>query len=1068
LLLAFIGIAFLQTAFAQAFRGGISGRLVDPTGSVISGADITATQEATGVVYKTKTSSAGEYNFADLPVGSYTVSVSVAGFNPLKVAEIPVEAASIYGLPLKASVNGEQTTIEVSASGVGLDTESSTLTADIPGAVLHDIPFHSGDFLDANAYIPGYSGSSNQGNGSINGARSLGINYQLDGTDNNDPWNNRNGSNEGGIAPISGALLPIDALEAISFQSASDSDVGRSPAGTLNTVLKSGGNTFHGSAYEFLRHDKLSVANPFLALGRGTPHNRNSLWGGSFGGPIKKDKTFVFSALEGQQFNFLPIVATTEPGTAYQAVAKGLLAAHGVAVNQVTSNLLNYLWPSIALSNPVAASNNYLPNGSDSYESGNSYNFLAKVDHTFSDKDRISGHWYIGTGNQTGPGGNLKQFYQVAPMHVQNFNIVYSHFFAPTFSNQLLLGASSFLQKFNDLVHNQDVTTTGFVTGSAFSGSPTISISGFDTIGNTQYSGRNSVTGHITDNAAWTVGKHQIRFGGEYRRVDTDEFYFGNSRGSLTVQTATSDPWNSDTTVVPVGETTAVAVDSNSKALADFLAGRISQATISLGNQERLVQINTISLFASDTWKVTPKLSLNFGVRYEYQGAFHNADGNLSSFIPASGVQYLGSGLNSLYPVSKTPFAPRAGFAYQVAPGLVIRAGGGIYYDTPSTNNFFAAGSVQSNPGGKNPVQSFTNTYATPTSGVNYFNNATTPKYLSIFTASQKWKTPRNYNYYLQAEKSLGNKAIFQLGYVGTQGRNLIGKVDQNASGFDTVNGNTVQITRPYASAFPTYGKITELASNTSSNYNSLQAVVKSTSYHGLTGQASYTWSHNLDYFTSATLIPYYVGLKKFYGTADIDQKSVFTGYANYIIPSLNRGPKVLTSGWQLSSGFNFHAGQPFTITATDNTGSGDGLQYANVVAGGNTWANRSRTIVKSTSAYTSGYVAYLDKTAVTSSFKSPSNGTFGTERRNQLRGPGYASIDLSVVKNISLSDRSKLQLRAELNNLYNHLNLASPATSLANTNTVGRVTGTIGGAGSPGVAPGEPFNAQLVAKFTF
>jgi hypothetical protein len=843
--------------------------------------------------------------------------------------------------------------------------------------------------------------------------------------------------------------------------------VGRSPAGTLNTILKSGTNSLHGDGYYFLRNEALSVANPFLPLGRGTPHNRNALWGGSIGGPIVRNKTFFFTAFEAQQFSFIPISATTEPGTAYQAIANGLLAAHNVQVNPVTSALLPYLWPSVALSNPVAAANNYVPSGSDSYETGYSYNFLAKVDHTFNPNNSISGHWYIGEGNQTGPGGDLKEYYERAPMHVQNYNVVYNHLFTPTLTNQLLLGASEFLQKFNDYVHDQDPSTVGFVTGSEFLGAPSITITGFDSIGQNPPSGRNSTTGHLTDNASWTVGKHQFRFGGEYRRVHTDEFNFGSSRGTLTTQSASTDPWYADKTVIPTDGTAAVSVDDNARALADFLAGRLYSSGITLGNQERLVLLNTFAGFASDTWKLTQKLELNFGLRYEYQGAYYNNDNNLSSFVASSGVEYLGNGLSTLYPVSKTPFAPRAGFAYQAFPGFVIRAGAGLYYDTPATDNLFSSGDVQSNPGGSSPVQAITNApYVPVVSGTNYFSSAKTAPNLSIYTASQSWKSPKNYNYYLQTEKSLGTKAVFQLGYVGTEGRNLIGKVDLNPSALNST-GNTVQSSRPYATAYPTYGKITEVATNTSSNYSSLQAVVKTSQYHGLAGQASYTWSHNLDYFTSATLIPNYYNLRQFYATADIDQTNVFTGYASYNVPHLASGPQFLTGGWELSSGFNFHSGQPFTITYPDNTGSGDGTQYANAVAGGHPLAGSSRTIVTSTSPYSSGYVAYLSPAAIASSFSKPSNGTIGSERRNQIRGPGYADIDLSVIKNIKFTERANLQLRAELNNVYNHLNLASPTASFTSS-AVGRVTGTIGGGGSPGVAPGEPFNAQIVAKFSF
>ncbi|MFT4114884.1 TonB-dependent receptor domain-containing protein [Silvibacterium sp.] len=1061
---------------AQNFRGGITGSLTDRAGAVIANIDITATEQSTGVAHLTRTSAAGEYHFTDLPPGDYSVTVSAPGFRAIRINNVRVDAGAVHGLPLSAQVASADTTVEVTSATNSLDTETSTNTTTLPGKALQQIPFHSGDFLDANAYIPGYSGSSNQGNGSINGTRQLGINYEVDGTDNNDAWHNRNGSNEGGLGSISGSLLPIDALAEISFQSASDSDVGRSPAGTVNTILKSGTNQIHGDAYYFLRHEALSVANPFLPEGYGTPENRNGLWGGSIGGPIAKDRTFYFLAFEKQQFGFLPIGSTTEPGTAYQAEANGLLAAHGVAANAVTSALLQYLWPANALSNPLAQVNNFQPSGSEANSTGYSDNFLVKLDHTFNSKNTLSGHWYIGEGNQTGQngsGGYLKPYYEVAPMHVQNFNVVYNHIFTPAFTNQLLLGASSFLQRFFDYEHNQDPASVGFVTGSEFLGAPLITITGFDTIGDNPPEGRNSTTGHITDNASWSAGKHQLRFGGEYRRVHTDAFYFYNSRGSLTTVSASTDPWYADTTVVPQGQSAAVSVDSNAKALADFLSGRIDAAGITLGNQDRLVLLNTWAIYASDSWKLTPKLEINAGLRYEYQGPYYNNNGNISAFVQSKGgVVYVGDGISSLYPAYKTPFGPRVGFSYQPRAGVVVRAGAGIYYDTPSTDNFFSSGGIQSNPGGNDPVSAITlptvnGVVSTPIEyGVNYYASGSAASILSIYTPSQTWKTPKNYNYYLQLEKSLGNSGVFQLAYVGTQGRNQIGKVDLNPSALNST-GNTEQSTRPYAAEFPSYGKITDLATNTSSNYNSLQAVVRTSQFHGLAGQAAYTWSHNLDYFTSATLIPNYMPLSRFYATADIDQSNVFTGYATYVIPALAHGPRRLVGGWSLSTGFNFHSGQPFTITYTDNTGSGDGTQYANRIAAGNPLVGRSHAVVKSTSPYKSGYVAYLSPTAIADSFSVPANGTFGSEQRNQLRGPGYADIDLSVVKDVRISERYNFQFRAELNNLYNHLNLASPTTSLASS-AVGEITGTIGGSGGPGVSPGEPFYAQLVGKFNF
>jgi len=558
-------------ATGQTFRGNLSGALTDPSGAVVSGASVKATNQSTGLSYDTKSSSAGRFVFADLPLGTYTLTAEAEGFQRTSAKDINIGAGVARDVPLQLKVASATQTVEVSAQAdtIALDTTSSARTDVLSDVALHEAPRHGGDFLEVLSLLPGYAGEPNQGQGAINGGRGSSTNYQIDGTDNNDPWHNMAGSNEGGIAPISGALLPLDAVQEFTYQANGEAETGRSPSGTFNATIKSGTNHIHGSAYEQLRNEALSTTSPFLTT---KPTNRGNNWGGSVGGPIVKNRTFYFLALEKQGFNFNPSSYSTAPGTGYQAQAKALLKDYGVSVNSVTSQLLTDLWPSSVLAISSASVNNHF---STDDETGYSWNGLIKVDHSFNAKNTVSGRWYFGEGPQTGPSGsNIKDYYQVAPMHVQNYSAIYNRIISPSISNQLQAGASSFLQTFNDFKHDQDVATAGLITGSKFLGAPSISIGNFDSTGATQPSGRNAITGHLTDTLSWVKGKHEYRFGGEFRRVQTDVFYFSNARGSLDFDGSVGS-WSSATSL-----SDGTAIDSYTRSLADFLAGYSDYSSI--------------------------------------------------------------------------------------------------------------------------------------------------------------------------------------------------------------------------------------------------------------------------------------------------------------------------------------------------------------------------------------------------------------------------------------------------------------------------------------------------------
>src|SRR6202040_2376800 len=400
----------------------------------------------------------------------------------------------------------------------------------------------------------------------------------------------------------------------------------------------------------------------------------------------------------------------TEPSLAYQAAALDALTNPGgkygtyasVAPNPVTTALIGHLWPGYALTG-AAAPNNY---SSPDPEFGYSYNGLAKLDFKINDKNTFSFHYFIGQGNQVAPvGSQIKDYYEVAPIHVSNYAIAWNSALSPRLSNQLLAGVNYFRQIFSDLNTNFNLSSYGLnlYNGFNLAGSPNIQITGFDGVGLTPPEGREDITGHLTDVASYTVGKHQFRFGGEFRRAQLEEFYHRHALGNF-VFDGSQGPWAGDT-----------SASSNVLALADFLAGDVSRSSIAVGNPTRLVFVKTFALFAQDAWQINQKLTFNYGLRRDYEGPLGDNKKDLSVFDPArGGLVFQGAGISSVYPKDFRNFSPRVGFAYKVGQrgDFVVRGGFGIYFDTPNLNPFLdnrpangAPNGLEGNPAGPSPVQ---------------------------------------------------------------------------------------------------------------------------------------------------------------------------------------------------------------------------------------------------------------------------------------------------------------------------------------------------------------------------
>jgi hypothetical protein len=1078
-------LAWPAASLGQTFRGGINGTVTDQSGAVVPGAAIEAVETATSSSHKTISSTAGEFVFQDLSLGTYKIIVSAAGFKPEVVSNIPVTAGVIYTLPIKLSVQSAGETVEVSASGIVLDTTSTTQTTDIPEETVQDVPLNGRDFTQLIGMAPGFAGYSLGGFGSVNGTRGNQVNWQIDGADNNDWWHNIPAVNQGGVENIAGVTLPIDSIAEFSLQTESSAEVGRNPGGTVNLVTKSGTNAVHGSIYYYERNQALAVSNPFNTLGELPLENVQ--WGASLGGPFWKDHTFWFTNFEKQKFNIATGDSGLEPNQYYQNAAKTLLKNANVPLNSATSQLLSILWPADLLSTTTAG---YVQNAAPEF--GYSYNGVLKLDHTFNQKHSIYGRAFLGQGNQTAPVVTTAinpYFFEIGPIHVYNYSAGHNWSITPAISNTITAGVSYFHQTFSDAKTDfGDVATAGFVTGSPFVNAPNINIGNdFEPTGNTPPEGRQDVTGHLDEAFNWTKGKHELRLGGEFRRAQIDEFYHRHAIGSFNFVGDQGPNGN--------GSVPWATSDQDVAALADFLAGFLTKGSIAVGNPERLVVSHGFDIFGQDSYQVTPALNVNFGLRWEYMQPMQDSDKDLSVFRPGltpTGIAFQGKDISQIYSTEWNAISPRVGFSYQpkFAKGLVVRGGGGMFFDTPNGNPFLdnrpgnsAPNGLEGNPGGSSPVFTIT-TESTTTNPVFIVPgkeiiptqtlgcSAANP--CGAFSVNKNFRSPYNVNFNLQIEKQLGPKAFAQIGYVGSQGRKLLSLLNINQPHLGGAPG-------PYSGDYGGYyySDINQINSIGTSNYNSLQALFRTTLWHGLTSQAAYTLSHNLDEVTAYRgalpqdsydfkgNIP---GDRGDYGNSDFDTRNSLVGYINYEIPILG-GPKLLTGGWSLNSAYAFKGGQPITIyDDNDTSGTNEYTQRVNQI--GNPFAGITHKIQTNSSG--GKYVQWLNPNA----FATPANNTWGTIARNSLYGPGYGDFDMSVFKNTKFNIHDfpvNVQFRAEMYNLFNRVNLASPAcTQLCNDyfgsgSGFGTSGSTIGsGNYSPGIGPGEPFNTQLALKIIF
>jgi len=647
--------------------------------------------------------------------------------------------------------------------------------------------------------------------------------------------------------------------------------------------------------------------------------------------------------------------------------------------------------------------------------------------------------------------------------------------------NQVTAAVSSFLQVFNDRNQNFDVQANGLplgLTGQLAKGAPQFYVGSGDYTGATPPLGRQDVTGHIGDVFHLSLGRHEIKIGGEYRHANLNVAYYVNGRGTFNFDGTRYT--NNGANPATQAECQAAGLDytntgankcSTGIQVADFVAGttrnNASGATILRNNPQRVYIVNTFDLFAGDNFKVSQHLSVNYGVRWSYPGTVNDDRNSIYNFTPERG--YFKA---PLYARNMGNVAPRVGFAWTPfkEATTVLRGAYGWFYDQPTVGQFVynsigngASAGIFGSPGDANAAVTvnggagFTLGQTTFPSGVQFGPNGQPTTSLGILAINPNYRAAYLQNYNVNVEQQLAKNTMITIGYVGSSGRRLAYVADLNQI---PVTTNAAARVRPYAAQYPYLTAINQVNSGATSNYNSLQISLVQSQWHGITAKVYYTWAKSMDDASSTTTPQDSRNLRGDWGLSNFDVRNNFTGSAQYVLPKFTTHAARLTQGYEINALYTFAGGQPINILAGTNTSqSGEASRdRPNRVAGVNPFVSRVTNASSTSRTY-----SYLNKNAWTPA----AAGTFGNERRNSVQGPGFGDVDLSFVKRTPVTEKISTEFRAEIFNIANQANFGNPSGTLTSS-SFGLLSATRNGSSAPGLGPGEPRNMQFAFKVAF
>ena len=983
----YVSLALLALPLA-AQNAALVGTIKDQQGGAIPNVTLTLTRTDSGVSQATMTDAAGNYEFPTVRPGTYSIKAEQKGFQSYTQEGIVLAVGERRRADVVMQIGDTTTSVTVEAQTATVSTETATLGSVVENKKIVEIPLNGRFFLDlallqTGTVVPStnnrtfLAAPSGIGISGINasGTREDSTNYVVDGINLSDMVQNQI------------TFQPnIDMIQEFKVQTnAFSAEYGRNAGIVITGVSKSGTNGFHGSAFEFVRNEHFDAKNFFDPPGNIAPFKRN-IFGYSVGGPIIKNKTFFFNSYEGRRGREVATINTQVPTPGQRSAV----------TNPVIQKLLGLV-----------------PGANDS--TGTRFVGLAprqrtlnqetgRIDHNINEKNYLFGSFIINRDQRTEPtlqSNNLPGFGDYRPAKRYLLSVGYIHVFSSSLTNEFHAGLNrvriDFVQAFTGNPADYGMTSPSSVmpqieVGTAGSGTPWFGgINGFP-------QGRGDTTFQYSDTAAWTHGRHSIKFGAELRRFRNNNFN-GGTGGFILFPS-----------------------------LAAFLAATPSQTAETALPVTPGLRVRALGAFVQDDFKVNRRLTLNLGLRWEYNGVPSEIHNRLSvfDFTKRALVQVGTNGIDQPYHNQFTNFGPRVGFAWDpIGKGkTVVRGGAGFYYDQPVTNIVTPLGS---NP----PFSQSVNI----TQNINLSAPFNSPPGVgsALQVLDPNFKSGRVLSYNLNVQHEVAGTVI-QVAYVGSQGRHLrlIGDYNQGIGGIRPVS----PITSLNASGQPVTqagGAMTIQESVSNSNYNGMWLSAEKRLAKGLTFNASYTFSKSIDNNSVGSSNPQ---IQNFYNIAaeralsDFDARHRFVLSGVYLLPfkwDQNGFTRRLAQGWSISPIVNLQSGNPFSpIIPTADPSSLTTFDRPNVVAGQPlTVPNPSPTL-------------WLNRAA----FALPPTGTFGNAGRNILTAPGFQDIDCAVSKNTQIKERVSLQFRAEAFNLFNHPNFAQPSNNFAAA-TYGTVTAT-------------------------
>jgi len=1008
-----------STMYSQSVDTAILGTATDPSGAVVAGATVKVTSVTTGITKVGTTGSEGQYAIRYLTPGKYDVEITAPGFSSAERKGVDLALAQQAKVDFKVTIGSSTQVVEVESTMPLLQSESAALGATVDTDRTVNLPLNGRKFNDLAVLTPGVTVSNPDNHSSSTAGSAVGAN---------------GGRNRWGQIDVDGITMlnnrqayvnsypSVDAIQEFRVQTGNYSAQYGFSAGTNITVqLKSGGNKFHGTVFEFIRNNAVDARNYF----RNAPLPKNILkqnqFGATIGGPIFRDKTFFFFSYEGlrslqevpstanvltqaqRNGDFSALLALPTPIRLRNPFG-GFYAGNIIPVNSVSQALINQYVP--------------LPNstGTQNYSGASIGNEkvdqeIGRLDHRFNDKNSIFIH-YIHTYRDF-PNANVNRNFTFTgkyPMHNAAFQFL--HIFTPNLVNELRMGAnlehvSQLSTRTNTNFTIASLGITGFKVGgpsgrdltSSEQGFPLLNITGFLGMGDDKAASNldYSRTFQLADNITWTRGRHTLLFGGDIRKA-------------LDNATTNNTPFGSETFT---GDITGYAA-------ADYMLGYPKTSITPEGVPITAARQWRTAEYFQDNWRATDKLTLNLGVRYEIYAPPYDTN-NVSRTLDFSTATPTltpapGQRLDGIWKITYKDIAPRLGFAYSISPKTVLRGGYGMTYFGGQFDNINilqlnppTAGSLTITNPSTNPVA----TISTPVPASLYPN----PPFFNVTSVPADRKRPdvnvQTYN--LTVSQQFG-KSVLDVSYVGVKGTHL----DTSLTYFNSPQpGGTgaVQARRPY----PTFARIRALDFTGASNYNALQVHFE----HRMTSQLNvtvvYAYSHQLDNqgadVNSGGCTCQNIRAPHEYASGTTDQRhNLVIGYV-WHMPKFtqNRAFGTAVNGWSLNGLILLNSGTPLNVTqSTDGQNVDNPWQRPNQTGLNPYLANPTPTLRLSSAAY------------------SLSTATFGTTPRNSLLGTSTKVVNAAVMKDFAMpfNENHKLQARFEAFNALNTPQFSNPGTS--------------------------------------